>query len=179
MVDDGLRAISRDASLLTSTMFLGWLVGSPFVGWLSDKTQRRKPILLAGAVVGLISFSVIVLLPELSRSTLRTLYFVNGLGGSCVVVCFGIVREWNTPVGSATAIGFTNMCIVASGALLQPLVGLMLDNRWQGVMQAGVRQYPAEAYQAAFIVLLSVMILANLCLFFIKESYCKQQVNNS
>lgn len=173
----GLSA--TDASLVTSTMFVGWLVGAPLVGWLSDKTQRRKPIVLVGAVVGLISFGVIALVPELSRSTLRALYFVNGLGCSCVVVCFGLVREWNTPVGSATAIGFTNMCIVASGALLQPLVGLMLDNRWQGVMQAGVRQYPSDAYQAGFMVLLSVMIAANLCVWFVKESHCKQQVDNA
>ena len=169
---------TADASLLTSTLFVGWLVGSPFVGWLSDKIQRRKPILLVGAVVGLISFGVIILIPELSRSTLRTLYFINGLGCSCVVVCFGLVREWNTPTGSATAIGFTNMCIVGSGAVLQPLVGLMLDNRWQGVMQAGIRQYPPEAYQAGFMVLLSVMIAASLCAWFIKETHCQQQVNS-
>jgi len=120
---------ATDASFLTSTIFVGWLIGAPIMGWLSDKTQRRKPIVIVGAVVGLISFSVIVLVPELSRSTLQILYFINGLGGSCMVVCFGLVREWNTPAGSATAIGFTNMCVVASGAVLQPLVGLMLDSR--------------------------------------------------
>ena len=167
-----------EASLLTSTLFIGWLVGAPVMGLLSDKAQRRKPVLYAGAIVGLISFGVIVLLPELSGSTLRILYFVNGLGGSCMVVCFGLVREWNTPTGNATAIGFTNMCVVASGAVLQPILGLILDSRWQGAMQAGVRQYSAEAYQAGFIVLLCVIVVANLCVVFVKESHGKQQVTH-
>lgn len=167
---------AADASLLTSTMFIGWMVGSPIAGWLSDKIQRRKPVLLAGAVVSLLSFAIIVLVPALSKPSLSVLYFLNGLGGSCMVVCFGLVREWNTPKGNATAIGFANMCVVGSGALLQPLVGWMLDNRWQGVFNDGVRQYPAEAFQAAFIVLLIVLLVANLCIGFIKESYCQPQV---
>ena len=167
-----------DASILTSTIFIGWLFGSPIAGWLSDKIHRRKPVLLAGAFVSLLSFAAIILIPDLSRSTLRVLYLVNGLGGSCMVVCFGLVREWNTPKGSATAIGFTNMCIVGSGALLQPLVGFILDNRWQGVISEGVRQYSSAAFTAGFQVLLLVMVLANIAILVIKETYCKQQVED-
>ena len=167
---------AADASLLTSTMFVGWMVGSPIAGWLSDKIQRRKPVLLAGALLSLCSFAVIILVPEINRSSLSVLYLLCGLGGSCMVVCFGLVREWNTVQGNATAIGFANMCVVGSGALLQPLVGRMLDSRWQGVVNEGVREYPAEAFQSAFIVLLVVLLLANLCIGLVKESYCQPQV---
>lgn len=167
---------AADASLLTSIVFVGWLVGSPIAGWFSDKIQRRKPVLLTGAIVCLFSFGVMVLVPNLSGIALASLYFLNGLGGSCMVVCFGLVREWNTPVGNATAIGFANMCIVGSGALLQPFVGLILDRQWQGTMLDGVRQYPAEAYQYSFIVLILVLVAGNVCVLFAKESYCKQQV---
>ncbi|MEE9334837.1 MAG: MFS transporter [Granulosicoccaceae bacterium] len=167
---------TADASLLTSTMFIGWMIGSPIAGWLSDRIQRRKPVLIAGALLSLLSFAIIILLPELSRPSLSALYFLSGLGGGCMVVCFGLVREWNTPKGNATAIGFANMCVVASGALLQPLVGRMLDNRWQGAVNEGVRQYPADAFQAAFIVLLVVLFAANLCIGLVKESYCQAQV---
>lgn len=169
---------ASDASLLTSIIFMGWLVGSPVAGWLSDKIQRRKPVILFGSMVCLLTFGVIVLVPNLDRTTLATLYFVNGLGGSCMVVCFGLVREWNTPLGNATAIGFANMCVVGSGALLQPLIGVILDGRWQGSLFEGVRQYPAEAYQTGFIVLLLVLAAANVCVMSIRESYCQQQVSD-
>ena len=172
----GLSA--ADASLLTSTMFVGWMVGSPIAGWLSDKIQRRKPVLLAGAMLSLMSFALIILVPELSRVSLSVLYGLCGLGGSCMVVCFGLVREWNSPQGNATAIGFANMCVVGSGALLQPLVGRMLDNRWQGVVNEGVREYPADAFQSAFIVLLVVLLVANLVIGLVKESYCQPQVTD-
>ncbi len=172
----GLSA--ADASLLTSMMFVGWMVGSPIAGWLSDKVGRRKPVLIAGALLSLMSYAMIILVPELSLPALHLLYLSCGLGGSCMVVCFGLVREWNTPKGNATAIGFANMCVVGSGALLQPLVGRMLDNRWLGVVNDGVREYPADAFQAAFIVLLVVLLLANLAIGFVKESYCRPQVSD-
>lgn len=169
---------AADASLLTSTLFIGWLIGSPIAGWFSDRIQRRKPVILTGTMVCLVSFLIIALVPGLSRPSLGVLYFVNGLGGSCMVVCFGLVREWNTPKGNATAIGFTNMCIVGSGALLQPLFGWLLDQRWLGVVDNGVRQYPAEAFQSGFIVLLAVLLAANVLILFVRESQCVQQVND-
>jgi len=152
------------------------MVGSPLAGWLSDKIQRRKPVLLAGALLSLCCFALIILVPKLNSLSLSVLYLLCGLGGSCMVVCFGLVREWNTVQGNATAIGFANMCVVGSGALLQPLVGRMLDNRWQGIVNEGVREYPAEAFQSAFIVLLGVLLMANLCIGLVKESYCQPQV---
>src|SRR5215467_9333134 len=36
------------AVALTSLLFVGWAVGAPFLGWLSDRIGRRKPPILAG-----------------------------------------------------------------------------------------------------------------------------------
>lgn len=170
---------TTDASLLTSITFLGWLAGAPFAGWLSDKIQRRKPLLFVGAFVSLMTFSIIVFVPQLSIVTLGLLYFINGLGGSCMVVCFSLAREWNTPKGNATVIGFTNMCVVSSGALLQPLVGFVLDSQWRGEIVDGVRQYPPMAYQSGFTLLILVILVACVCLLIVKESYCQQQTDDN
>ena len=70
--------------------------------------------------------------------------------------CFALVREVIPAkiVGGAT--GIVNSLTVASGAVLQPLVGLMLDLQWQGQgqMQGNVPLYSASDFRTAFILVL-------------------------
>ena len=43
---DYASAVMRSASVP-----LGWIIGCPLLGWASDRIGRRKPVILAGAVV--------------------------------------------------------------------------------------------------------------------------------
>ena len=40
-----------EAAFFMSLLLLGWAVGAPFSGWLSDHIGRRKPIPVTGLVV--------------------------------------------------------------------------------------------------------------------------------
>ncbi len=47
-----IRGLSRpDASLLTSMLFVGTIVGLPVIGWLSDRIKRRCMPMAFGAIV--------------------------------------------------------------------------------------------------------------------------------
>jgi hypothetical protein len=62
------------------------------------------------------------------------------------------------------AIGIVNSLTVASGAVLQPLVGWMLDIQWQGEMEGAAPVYSASDYRTAFIlVLVSSLIGLYIC----------------
>jgi len=39
-----------DAASMLSLVFVGWLVGAPSIGWLSDRVRARKPFLLLGTL---------------------------------------------------------------------------------------------------------------------------------
>jgi len=52
----------------------------------------------------------------------------------------------------------------------------MLDRKWQGQMQAGVRIYDLDAYQAGFSMMLAWIALALILLFFTRETHCRQTV---
>ncbi|HWQ62452.1 MAG TPA: MFS transporter, partial [Negativicutes bacterium] len=57
-------------------------------------------------------------------------------------------------------------------ALAQPLFGLVLDLKWQGVYEQGVKVYPLEAFQLAFWLCAGVLAVAVAAAFFVKETRC-------
>jgi len=71
---------------------------------------------------------------------------------------------------TATTIGFVNTATVGAGALLQPLVGLVLDASWDGTVDAGVRIYDISGYQLAFLSLPACGLLALMTAALVKES---------
>jgi MFS family permease len=100
--------------------------------------------------------------------------FVNGLGASAMVLGFACAREHNPPQMSSTAMSIVNVAVIGSGALFQPLVGLLLDLQWNGALADGVRVYSADAFRVA----LSQLSIAGLCglgaTLLMKESLARQ-----
>ena len=71
---------------------------------------------------------------------------------------------------------FENMMSVLVGALLQPVVGWLLDYQWTGALNAdGVRLYPAEAYQNAMLLMPVFLLVACLLSFTIRETFKGRQ----
>jgi MFS family permease len=161
------------AATLTSLLFVGWGVGAPLFGWLSDRIGRRKPPLLIGLVLETAALSGIVYLPGLSVPVLASLCLLSGFCGSAQIVCFALIKE-NHPKGvSGTAIGFVNSMVTGAGALFQPLVGLLLDLAWAGGFAHGARAYDSVAYRLALASLLACSLAGLLCLRPVRETFCR------
>jgi len=94
-----------------------------------------------------------------------------------MVVSFGAVRDLNPPAVAATAFGLLNMFVVASGAVMQPLLGWMLDKNWTGQLVEGARVYSAEAYSATFTILVFGIALSLVCGLLVRETYCRPVEN--
>jgi MFS family permease len=161
------------AAALTSIIFVGWGVGAPLIGWVSDMIGRRRPPLIAGLALQTVALSVLVYVPGLSLTALATLCFLVGFLGSAQIACFALVRENHPAALSGTGIGFVNGMITGAGALFQPLVGLLLDMAWAGEIAQGARVYDTGAYQLAMTSLIACCIGGLLCLLAVRETYCK------
>jgi MFS family permease len=162
---------------IASMMFVGWAIFSPFVGWISDKIGRRNPVMMLGALLCLLSFAVLIFYTPNATSMIMCLIFLSGAGGCTMTAGFSSVRELNLPDFSSTALGLMNMFIVGAGAVVQPLIGWLLDKNWDGRLVEGARVYSEQAFTTAFMSLLVVTSFAFIGTFFLQETYGKQQVN--
>jgi MFS family permease len=165
----------REAATLTSIVFVGWGVGAPLIGWLSDRIGRRKPPLVAGLLLQTAALAALVYVPGLPIWIVGGLCFLIGFLGSAQIVCFALVRENHPATLSGTGIGFVNGMVTGAGALFQPLVGLLLDLAWTGQTSLGARVYEAGSYRLALASLVLCCLGGLLCLYAVRETYCRPQ----
>ncbi len=163
------------AATVTSLMFVGWGVGAPILGWLSDRIGRRRAPMIVGLVLQTGALAAFVYVPNLPIPVLAFLCFLVGLMGSAQIVSFALVRENHPPALSGTAIGVVNAMVTGAGALFQPLVGALLDAAWDGEMALGARVYSTAAYQMAFASLIVCCLVSFACLLAVRETYCRPQ----
>ncbi|MFW6315035.1 MAG: MFS transporter, partial [Desulfohalobiaceae bacterium] len=166
---------TAQASTLTSALLVAWAAGGPAFGWFSDVLGRRKPLYIMGSALCLAGWGLILMVPMLPFFLLVVILLLTGFCSGCMVVSFAFAKESLPPGLAGTASGVVNMGVMLGPTLLQPAVGWVLDQKWQGEMAEGVRVYSLQAYQSGFSLLLAWAALALILLFFTQETYCRQQ----
>jgi len=174
-----MARFNSSAAMAASAITMIWVgigIGSPFAGWFSDKIGRRNLPLAICALLGVIASLAILFLPQLSLGIIYLLLFLFGFAAGGQALIFAVVKDINPPGIVGTAIGFNNMCVVAGGALFQPLVGYVLHQAWSGKLNQGIPVYLAQDYQRALLLIPLCFIVAwlvsGLCL---KETHCRAQ----
>ena len=161
-----------EAASMTSVMLIAWAFGGPCLGALSDRLRlRRLPYLVA--VVITTSLWAVFLWGGLSVGLLYPLLAVLGFFSGAVIIGFAFAREVNHPGAAGATGGVVNMSVLGFAAVLQPVLGLILDRHWQGALEQGVRIYDGAAYHAAFFWFAVSTALAVLMLLFTRESHCR------
>lgn len=163
------------AAFATGLIFIGWVIGGPFAGYISDKIGRRKPLMIISAICGLILTSIFVFTPHLSSHMIYVIFFLFGLTNSGVAIAYAVSTELHHRRVIGTAIAFTNMMSIFVGASLQPLVGHFVDS------VSGVRAYHVESlllsdFQYGFRVLPISSLIALVLALLVKETYCRREM---
>ena len=166
---------TAEASGLTSLLLVAWALGGPFLGWLSDRLGKRKPLYLLGCTICLAGWCLLLFVPDLPLSLLVGLLVLTGFSSGCMIVSFAFAKESLPPRLAGTVAGVVNMGVMLGPMLLQPGVGLILDWKWKGNMQHGVKIYGLEAYQAGFSLMLAWALLSLTLLLLTRETHCRQQ----
>lgn len=161
------------AAYANSMIFLGWAVGGPFWGLLSDFLQRRCMPIIVSSVFALILACVLLYAPSISLFSIYILLFSFGLLSSVQILVFSICRETTHVKMAGTAIALTNFFVMVGGNLFQPVIGLLLDMGWSGSMVNGARVYSPHAYQWALSVMPVSIVFAIIIMLFIRETHAK------
>lgn len=165
-----LRGLEKpEAAALASVIFLGWGVGAPLSGWLSDKLGRRRPFMLLGGLLATVGIALTLMFPTMPLPLLQAVLAMQGLGSSTMVLSFAVAREHNPPWASSATLGIINSFVVGSGAVLQPTIGYLLDLGWDGRLVDGARVYSHETFGFALQILPWCCLAGVLAAFFIRE----------
>ena len=152
------------AVMRSATVPLGWIIGCPLLGFVSDRIGRRKPVIMAGAMLLLgclawILFGPTDVLPP------YVLGLLAGLGSGAAMVPYTVIKEANPPGMSGTATGVINFLNFTFSALLGPVFGWVL-----AYVAGAAAVRTLEHYQSAFVPLLFGVALAILLTLFLRET---------
>ncbi len=160
------------AGWANAMVFLGWAVGAPLIGWASDRFKLRRLFLLIGSALAAFLMFIVLLSEALNHYTLYLLMFGVGIGSSAEVLVFAVARDLFAKQLAGSAIALTNMMVMLSGMIVQPLVGALLDMHWvtHRTFENGMRIYTQADFNAAIIVVPLGFCFALALSLFLKES---------
>jgi MFS family permease len=170
---DAYAMTRAQAALHTSWLLAGFAIGGLAFGALSDRLRRRRPVMLAGVVLYLLCWLPLLALVPLASPWSETLFGLMGLGAAGFTLTWAIAKEVNRPALSGTATSVVNTGVFLGAAVFQPLVGWILDLRWDGRLSDGARAYAPESYQWSLGLLLAVSVLGLIGTLKTRETHCR------
>jgi len=152
------------AVTLAAAIPLGWMIGCPLLGFISDRLGRRKPVIFGGTIM-LLAVVTWVLFgnPEILRG--HTVGILMGIASGAAMLPYTVIKEVNPPELGGTATGVVNFLNFTFSALLGPVFGARLVE-----MPEGDTALALAHYQAGFRPLLYGIAVALILTFFLRET---------
>jgi MFS family permease len=105
---------------------LGWVFGSPALGYIADRMGRRKPVLIASAFAMLaLGAAILYLPPEILPPYLGGLLF--GFASGAAMIPYSIIKEVNPDRVKGSATGAMNFLVFTLSAVAAPAAGWVLQ----------------------------------------------------
>jgi len=152
-----------DVSVARASTYLlvgnvGFVLGSPAIGALSDRTGRRTELIVATAVVFTLSYAVLIAVPPLP--VVGVALFCALLANGGVSLVFTVGKERHEPAVAGTVAGVINSLGYVGAATLPTIMGAVLDAYWTGEAINGARVYTVAGYRVAFGIATAAALLA-------------------
>ena len=155
---DYVHAVHRAASVA-----MGWVFGCPILGYLADRIGRRKPVVLAGAALMLVSMLAINYLPP---DTLPpyVLGFVLGFGSGAAMIPYSTIKEVNPDYAKGSATGAMNFLVFIMSAFVGPAFGWVLQKL------AGGKDLSLDVFVKADSFFIAAIVMAAILALFLEET---------
>lgn len=160
------------ASWVSSMIFLGSVLGSPFWGWLSDRIGLRKKPMIIAAVMSILIILIIMFMPKLSFSGAMILFFALGFFTIAQIISYPLIAESNPKALTATSESIASV-LIQSGGFSQVLFGFLMELYWHHTIVNGDRIYSASDYLLAMSILPVFFFLALIAAMRVRETHCR------
>ena len=158
------------AGTVLSMIAWGMIIGSPPLGFISDKLMksRKKPFILCNLVLVIELVFLNIYPAGLPRIALYIFFFVFSISASSVVIFgFTIIKELFPVEIAGTSTGMVNLFPFLGGAIFMPLLGRVLD----AYPKSDAGGFSIEAYSMLILILLGSSVLSLICTFLTKETF--------
>jgi MFS family permease len=153
-----------EAVQIAATVPLGWMIGCPLLGFVSDRIGRRKPVIIGSSLV-LLAVLAWALFGVHGFFRGAAVGIVMGIASGAAMLPYTVIKEVNSPGLGGSATGVVNFLNFTFSALLGPVFGRRLVEVSQGseVMEL-------SHYQAAFRPMLLGIVAAVILTCLLKET---------
>ncbi len=163
----------EDAAIVNSMLFLGAIIGGPFIGWCSDRLGLRVLPMKVAVIISLLIFIIILYCP-VSLTVMAALFFLLGFFTAAQVISYALVAESSPPIMTAMAVSIVSILTQGGYIVYQNLFSHILLMHGEMQMVDGVPVYSLGDYQTAAMILPFGLILALIVILKLKESHCRQ-----
>lgn len=148
------------ASFITSMLYIGAILGSPVMGFISDVISRRKPVMIFGSFFVSL-FIVIIFKSHLNFYFLSFIFFFLGIFASTYSLGYAVVIESSDLHMFNTSLAVTNVIIV---------LGVSTFLNLYSIHDSSVINGGSYAYVLLFAGSICSLVLS----IFLKETFCKR-----
>jgi len=161
------------AADLISVLWIGYAVGCPITGFVSDQLKRRRTVLIGLAVLAMISTGMLRFVQEGSVVLFGVVFFMIGFAGGAQNVGFATIVEKVTDRLSATSMGLNNGLMLLFDTVNPIIFGLLVSIT---LANKNTDQFTSANFNLALTYLPLLCLLALLiAIFLIRETYCKAE----
>lgn len=174
-LQDVYGMVRSAATAHTSLLLAGFAVGAFFIGTLSDRLGKRKPVMIGAALLYNLCWLPLLFGWLTPGVTSHALFFAMGLGASGFTLTWSCAKEVNPHALSGMATSVVNTGAFLGTGILQPLVGWAIDTAQRN--HGGTLRALAD-YQAGLAIMAGLALFGLLAAFFVRETYCRYADGN-
>ena len=164
------------ASFIISILWLGYALGCPLIGKISDKIKRRKSFLIISSFLGTIVSFLLIFFSINNYFALVILSFLLGFSSTSSSLTFALMAE-NTPQKvHGSAMGLNNGIIMMFSAIIPSFSSMLIGHslKTHGRVFAQIKHI--DFISGLSLIPIAFFISLIIAIFFIKETYCRSQV---
>lgn len=132
---------AHNAAMTAAMASLGWVVGCPLMGYITDKIGKRKPVILFGCIGMILMFLQLIYLSDLIP--IKVTFFIFGLFSGVAMIPYSVIKEANPDYVKGSATGVQNFLTFGVTSLVNPVFAKLYGNEIVNVTDKTVHYHQA------------------------------------